>query len=972
MPNEKRMDVRRDFARHVLPWLVAAAMLAIYAITMDHWMSLFNTDEVAAMSGWIWTPQLYNPLYFLVTLPFRILPAAVIPIALNIFSVLCGAVTLGLLTRSAGLLPHDRTEAQSARLRNDFFLLRMRGDWFPSLLAALLCGLELTYWQLATNGGNAIFDLLLFALGIWCLLEYRLDGRVWRLYLSAAITGAGVAEGPSITGMLPLYLITIIWLRGLAFFDLRFLVRMFWFGLAGFSLFLLLPLLAAVSGKGPFFELLRFSLLPQYQALKLYYTCVTNPVSYLDNPIMPLFIVLIPLLVMSVRWKFGDNSRIGSLLATLMFHVIHAVFLVVCLWLAFDPPFSPREKGFSLTLYYLIALATAYYAGYFLLIFGRRRLRERTAPPAATRLFNGVVVTAVWAVGILAVIGLFYKNTGLIWGDNGNTLESYASLLAGSLPREGAVVLSDDPHQLYLAQEALVRDGEQKKFLLLDTGLLPYPDYHRFLHQRSPQQWPLPPAAAATNGFTMPGLISVLARAGASNTLYYLQPSFGYYFEAFYLEPHGLAYQLKPLPADTLMPPAPAQGLVAWNQDFWTDAQNRLLSSVEDALAPRADESAETFGQYELEQLYVPDEPDINASVVGDWCSRSLDFWGVELQRSGNLADAADCFKQALALNTNNVVAKINFDCNFKLQAGRHPGVDASQVTADRLGKFNNIGQAINADGPFDDPNYCFQFGYVLAHDNSFFRQAAAPLERVRQFDPNFLPARLWLGEIYGLNRLPERLLDVLSPAIEHPSEFSATPADVTQMMMLMSAAYFQKNQGTKGARLLEAEVSRNATNTDLLMTIDRIYCTMRMYSNALDLANSELKRLPGNPDWLYAKGYSDNQLQRFADAIAALTKVLAVQKNNLNAVYQRGGAYLASGNLDAARADYQKLQAVQTNSVPVAFALGEIAWTRHNVPEAIRNYNIYVANAPTNTPQGKIVADRLRQLKQPASEPRP
>ena len=49
---------------------------------------------------------------------------------------------------------------------------------------------------------------------------------------------------------------------------------------------------------------------------------------------------------MSIRWKssFGDTSQIGMALASFMFHLVHAVFLVVCVWVAFDPPFSPRHQ----------------------------------------------------------------------------------------------------------------------------------------------------------------------------------------------------------------------------------------------------------------------------------------------------------------------------------------------------------------------------------------------------------------------------------------------------------------------------------------------------------------------------------------------------------------------------------------------------------------------------------------------------
>src|ERR1700744_4578562 len=105
MPNGVRIDARRDFVRRVLPWLIAAAMLLFYVLTVNHWVSLTNLRGVATISGWTWTPQYNTPLYYLVTMPVRLLPAAVVPLALNLFSALCAALTLGLLARSDGLLP---------------------------------------------------------------------------------------------------------------------------------------------------------------------------------------------------------------------------------------------------------------------------------------------------------------------------------------------------------------------------------------------------------------------------------------------------------------------------------------------------------------------------------------------------------------------------------------------------------------------------------------------------------------------------------------------------------------------------------------------------------------------------------------------------------------------------------------------------------------------------------------------------
>ena len=91
---------------------------------------------------------------------------------------------------------------------------------------------------------------------------------------------------------------------------------------------------------------------------------------------------LLPVIAMSIRWPstLGDTSAAGAMLQNLMFKIVHLVFLGICLWVMFDPPFSPRERGLGvsfLSFYYLSALAIGYYAGYVMLVFGP--LPERSA-----------------------------------------------------------------------------------------------------------------------------------------------------------------------------------------------------------------------------------------------------------------------------------------------------------------------------------------------------------------------------------------------------------------------------------------------------------------------------------------------------------------------------------------------------------------------------------------------------------------
>src|SRR5262249_54397337 len=128
---------------------------------------------------------------------------------------------------------------------------------------------------------------------------------------------------------------------------------------------------------------------------------------------------LLPTLFLAIRWpaQFGDISAAGSALTNVMTHVIHAVFLGACLYVAFDPPFSPRHLGrpygpfVFLPFYYLGALAIGYCSGYFLLVFGNHpTVKAWQRPSPLRRLLKSVIVGTVWVLFIAAPIGLVYRN----------------------------------------------------------------------------------------------------------------------------------------------------------------------------------------------------------------------------------------------------------------------------------------------------------------------------------------------------------------------------------------------------------------------------------------------------------------------------------------------------------------------------------------------------------------------------------
>ncbi len=963
-------DPRKNFAPRLLPWLLTVAAFAFYWYTLNRWVSLFNLSQVATISGWTWQPEIASPILFLVTQPFRWLPAPQIPLALNVFSAVCAALTLGLLARSVALLPRDRTDVQRKREHSDFSFLTTGSAWLPPVLAVLVCGLQMTFWQNATNFTGEMFDLLLFAFVIWSLLEYRLDEAEWRLFLSSVVYGAAMANNWAMVGFFPAFAAAIVWIRGLSFFHLRFLKRMILCGLLGMTFYLLMPLLAVVSDKMPltFWEALKISLLPTYNVLKFYFFCCLHPSQYLVFLAL-LLAYLMPVFVMAIRWKasFGDHSPMGMALTSFLFHLVCATFLVFCIWMAFDPPFSPRHLGFGtplLTLYYLGALIVGYFSGYFLLIFGKAP-GSRTQPlqPEPFQFLDPLVVVVFWLLVVATVTGLIYRNTPQVRAANDDTFPKYASFVEENLPRSGGILLSDDPIRLFLVEAALARDGRAKDFLPLDTQSLNWPAYLRFLHKKFPQKWPELVSATDMKPLNPIGLVGALTMLAKSNELYYLHPSFGYYFEQFYQEPHGLAYKLKTLPGDTLLPPLPDKNQIAENQAFWARVETQAFAPIKRAVAPPDPNAPRSWGDRLLDRFHVPREQNQNAILAGTFYSRSLDFWGVQLQRAGNLANAAACFIMAEEVNPDNFVAQINLQFNQSLRAGKSAPLDLSKTTSDQFGKFRDWNSALNANGPFDEPSFCFVEGINLATQNGYFRQAVAPLARVQELEPDNLETRLTLGQIYVMSRLPDRALEVLRDPLEQPERFSLAKTNKTQLNVVAAAACFQNKDFARGTHLLETEIVLHPADDDLRTAIVQVFLMHGLFTNALDVIDRKLRLVPNDPDWLFSQGYTCFQMKAYDDAIAALTRALQ-QTNNLTARFYRAVACLNSGRLDEARADYKTLQPSFTNSFLIAYGLGEIAWRQHETNEAIRNYKLYLANANTNTEEATNIMQRLRELK--------
>src|SRR5438132_13681979 len=92
MTTQKKLARENKFVGAFLPWLVAIAGLLLYLTTLNHWFSVGNITQAALMSKDFPGIELYAPVYFLATYPLHLIAGPLIPLSLNIFSAVCGAI----------------------------------------------------------------------------------------------------------------------------------------------------------------------------------------------------------------------------------------------------------------------------------------------------------------------------------------------------------------------------------------------------------------------------------------------------------------------------------------------------------------------------------------------------------------------------------------------------------------------------------------------------------------------------------------------------------------------------------------------------------------------------------------------------------------------------------------------------------------------------------------------------------------
>ncbi len=890
------------FVQKRLPWLIGLGAFIVYLATLNRWVRLESLGVIASAAGWDPLVPTGSPLFYLLTLPIRVIPGGLQPLLLNLLTALMAAASLGLLARSASLLPFDRTRDERIRERNENSFLSVPLSWLPPLLAAVALGFQSTFWNHATASTGEMLDVLVLAYLIRCLLEYRIAQEDRWLSKFALVYGLGITNSHALIAGLPCFFVAVVWIAGRQLFRADLLLKMVLLGIAGLLSYLLLPAIYTLSGQTSigFMTLLKSMLSAQKSALVIFpkYLLITLSLTS-----------ILPLLLRSIRWPSvtGDTNAASAALTVFVMRFASLLLLGASLSIFFDVKWSPKAIGYGLplfTFYYVGALSAAYLTGYFLLIVREPQSKTRRRPSSTSRMV-AVLADGMGVLLLVAVLAwLPYQNFTEVWGNNGRSMREYALALVAPIEvSRPAILISDDYSESMLAEGALRKRYGSHPHIVVQTKRLEYRLYHRRLAQLHPNGWPLlenlDQKAEPIDAEALSLFVANRAKAGP---VYYLQPSMGYYFEMLYARPYGLAQQLLPLSRELPLPPALSEQEIDLNQAFWKKLQPSLL------------ERAKLNQTNMVEQMYA-----------GILYSRAANQWGVQLQRSGRVQEAQAWFEIATGLNHRNQVASGNLSFNKILQSSNLASVTLDQPIETQVGNKTWDGLLL-PNGPTDDPRWLYRLSQTLA-GNGLYRQALIAAKRASEVLPHLTPLRIWRESMWAMTYLTQ---GDTKPAMDTIDRLRKEyPNDETVLETATQVALLSNDtQGALASILRQLQI--NPDNQRALLNQAALHIHAKAYGKALE----------------------------------PLNRLLAAQPDNTAALMNRAIANLQSNFLDAAEKDYLALKPLMPKYHAVYYGLGQIALRRGDKAGALVHFSDYLKHGQAGTQEYQEVEKQVKELK--------
>jgi len=936
-----------------LSWLIGGVALLFYWSTLCQWLSLYSLSNIASVADWTGKPELVRPLTLLVFGPLRVLPDTWLPLTANIVTATIAALVLMQLTRSVSILRVDLVSADPMRKKvSGASILTGKWSWLPPVVAAMALGWQLGFWQHASSASGEMLSLLCFAFAFRGVFEFRVQSDEKWLYRAAFVFALGITDNWLMLGYLPLFVAAVIWVKGLTpFLSWRFFWRMCAWGLAGLALYGLSPLVLYFSEP----ETTEFlATLKNYVAAQKFFLKVL-----LKSSAFRLLVItgILPFLLLAVRWRshsaqLADDTHLGLFFTKASGHFIHAMFLLTALWIALNPTFIPslREVNSALLPYaYSWALVAGYCVAY-LLVFGLPRPRKSRAKwPAVVAMSLSVALAGT----------LLWKNFPEVRLSNSRMLEEYATHLRESLPAGAVTALSDETLPLILLRASGKMDRDATTPMLVDARLLGGVAYHEKMHRQYGDRWPDWPLTNNTPQIAPAMQAAVISQIASNETVVYLHPSSGLFFERFTAVPQGWIFRLTP--RDKMRVADPTTALQESNERWQSDWHATLAHRARQFEASRTRVTRWTSPEWKFLKLSAR----LNETVVAlsGPLSKTLNTWGVKLQQSGVSSDAAEWFERALEFDPDNLAAHLNREAARRRAVGDTNILTMQWARAtipSVVSKYATWTDVIHRNGPVDEAAFLLLSGR-LYFATSHPWQAHDCFARSRELQPDWLAPKLWQAQ--SLNLAGDYVTAAALTEQVLATETNPPATMLGQILESRTVALLGLGQMNEAIEFINSFATPHQATDQVVVTAAELCQMMGNLPEELKWREMLAQRDPKRVDWLVKKGSAEVRAKQNEAAIATLTSALSVAPTNALARHFRGIAALRMGQLDLAQRDFETLLAQPNHKQDALFGLGSIAWRQGDTNTMVDYYQRFLTNNFVPDRQYQIVTNRLKGL---------
>jgi tetratricopeptide (TPR) repeat protein len=424
------------------------------------------------------------------------------------------------------------------------------------------------------------------------------------------------------------------------------------------------------------------------------------------------------------------------------------------------------------------------------------------------------------------------------------------------------------------------------------------------------------------------------------------------------MKPHGVVYELRIFTNNAAQTPLPSEAEIAANEAFWSRMEAGPLQ-----------------GLPELAKL------DGSAQAVATDYAVALDYWGTDLQRANHLKQANADFAEAVRLNPDNFIAKINLEYNNRLQKGDHRPIDSTGVLNKALSLYRSLVPILKLNGPMDEPELNLQFGQLFAVGRNF-RQAAALFERRLELLPGDAEAELAMAKTYVDAGQANKALELVH-RLRNSSKIN--PWELTRVEGL---AHLVNKEYSVAEKIFRDAVHAAPNDPNRVASLAEFYRVtaydaqrehneaeaVHRFNSALTNINLHLALLaaPTAPDTaaydlpeaLLKKAEVQMMLKSYAPAVATLDQIIQLQPSNPTALLNRAIAEVQLKRNQEAKDDYRSLRKLLPHQLYVVdYGLADIAASEKDSAEEKRCLRHYLKSAPDDTAEYNQVRKRLQKL---------